>query len=146
MHTALDLLVQETNQHFETNALTPRPLSQFRNLFKGIDFNTSQLETAKNIKQQYERLIRAAHDIKQEVEANQHQPNLRMVAKSRKGNQIEIRLNQKDTKHPQAYSLTQMQISLLKEKNQYKAFAVIPGETTINKRGEIVQAKKQLGL
>ncbi|WP_414622825.1 hypothetical protein [Calothrix sp. CCY 0018] len=146
LHTALDLLVQETNQHFESNALTPRPLSQFRDLFRDIDFNSSQLEIAANIKQKYERLIRAAHDIKQEVEANRHQPNLRMVAKSRKGNQIEIRLNQKDTKHPQAYSLSQMQVSLLKENNQYKAFAVIPGETAINKRGQVVPAKKQLGL
>ena len=146
LHTAIDLLVQKTNQHFESNALTPRPLSQFKDLFRGIDFNSSQLDIAATYKQQYERLIRAAHDIKQEVEANQHQPNLRMVAKSRKGNQIEIRLNQKDTKHPQAYSLTQMQISLLKDKNQYKAFAVVPGETTINKRGQVVPAKKQLGL
>ena len=146
LHTALDLLVQETNQYFESNALTPRPLSQFKDLFRGIDFNPSQLEIARNIKQQYEGLIRAAHEIKQEVEANRHQPNLRMVAKSCKGNQIEIRLNQKDTKHPQAYSLTQMQISLLKEKNQYKAFAVVPGETTINKCGQVVPAKKQLGL
>ncbi|NJL81528.1 MAG: hypothetical protein HC917_27225 [Richelia sp. SM2_1_7] len=146
LHTAIDLLVQESNQHFESNALTPRPLSQFRDLFRDIDFNSSQLEIAANIKQQYERLIRAAYDIKQEVEANRHQPNLRMVAKSCKGNQIEIRLNQKDTKHPQTYALSQMQISLLKDKNQYKAFAVIPGETAINKRGQIVPAKKQLGL
>jgi hypothetical protein len=146
LNTALDLFVQETNQHFESNALTPRSLSQFRDLFKGIDFNASQLETAKNIKQKYERLIRAAHDIKQEVEANRHQPNLRMVAKSRKGNQIDIKLNQKDTKHPQAYSLEKMQISLLKDKNHYKVFAVVPGETTINKRGQVVPAKKQLGL
>jgi hypothetical protein len=39
-----------------------------------------------------------------------------------------------------------MQISLLKDKNHYKAFAVVPGETTINKRGQVVPAKKQLGL
>ena len=146
LHTALDLLVQETNQHFEINALIPRPLSQFRDLFKDIDFNSSQLEIAATYKQQYEGLIRAAHDIKQQVEINRHQPNLRMVAKSKKGNQIEIRLNQKDTKHPQAYSLEKMQISLLKDKNHYKAFAVVPGETTINKCGQVVPAKKQLGL
>ena len=146
LHTALDLLVQETNQHFEINALTPRPLSQFRDLFKDIDFNSSQLEIAATYKQQYEGLIRAAHDIKQQVEINRHQPNLRMVAKSKKGNQIEIRLNQKDTKHLQAYSLDKMQISLLKDNNNYKAFAVVPGETTINKRRQVVPAKKQLGL
>jgi hypothetical protein len=39
-----------------------------------------------------------------------------------------------------------MQISLLKDKNHYKAFAVVPGETTINKCGQVVPAKKQLGL
>ncbi|NJM22718.1 MAG: hypothetical protein HC907_30455 [Richelia sp. SM1_7_0] len=64
-----------------------------------------------------------------------------MVATSSKGNQIEIRLNHKDTKHPQAYSLIQMQISLLKDKNQYKAFAVIPGEITVNKSGRLFQQK-----
>ncbi len=146
LHTALDLLVQETNQHFESNALSPRPLSQFKDLFRGIDFYSSQLEIAATYKQEYEGLIRAAHDIKQQVEINRHQPNLRMVAKSKKGNQIDIKLNKKDTKHPQVYSLEKMQISLLKDNNQYKAFAVVPGETTINKRGQVVPAKKQLGL
>jgi hypothetical protein len=57
-YSPIDLMIQQTNEIFEQNQLTPRPIEQFRKLYQGIGFSPEQKQIAQQIKDQYNSLIR----------------------------------------------------------------------------------------
>ncbi|BAY99977.1 hypothetical protein NIES37_39600 [Tolypothrix tenuis PCC 7101] len=57
-YSPIDLMIQQTNQIFEQNQITARPIEQFRNLYPGVEFNQLHKEKAQEIKSDYNSLIK----------------------------------------------------------------------------------------
>jgi hypothetical protein len=57
-YSPIDLMIRQTNQIFEENQLSARPIEQFRKLYHGIEFSPQQKEQAQEMKSKYNSLVR----------------------------------------------------------------------------------------
>ncbi|BAZ37573.1 hypothetical protein NIES4101_34960 [Calothrix sp. NIES-4101] len=57
-YSPIDLMIRQTNEIFEQNQITARPIEQFRKLYQGIEFSSEQRQIAQQIKDQYNSKIR----------------------------------------------------------------------------------------
>ncbi|AFZ01702.1 hypothetical protein [Calothrix sp. PCC 6303] len=57
-YSPIDLMIRQTNEIFEQNQITARPIEQFRKLYPGIEFSSEQRQIAQQIKHQYNFKIR----------------------------------------------------------------------------------------
>lgn len=146
-YSSVDLMIKQTNQHFEENKLVARPAEQFRALYPGIEFTESQKNQAIVIKNTYNELIKEAIGLEKR---RQTEPGLSLIVTSpRSGRSIEItNLNEFDTaKNSQLWLAAELDIKLVEHKptkqmpQTLAATATlkdpITGETVIQKLGTV---------
>jgi len=119
-YSSVDLMIKQTNQHFEENKLIARPTEQFRALYPGIEFTESQKNQAVAIKNTYNELIKEAIGLEKR---RQTEPGLSLVVTSpRRGRSIEItNLNEFDgAKNLQFWQAKELDIELTGHKPSKK--------------------------
>ena len=86
-YSPVELLIIQTNKYFQQSQLESRPIVQFQDLFKGVEFTSQQRLEAIATKFEYDRLFNAAVriDIKRETEQG---PSA--VIQTSQGTQIEV--------------------------------------------------------
>ncbi|BAY73340.1 hypothetical protein NIES23_61680 (plasmid) [Trichormus variabilis NIES-23] len=86
-YSPVELLINQTNKYFQSSQLESRPIVQFQDLFKGVEFTPQQRLEAIAAKYEFDRLFNAAvrMDIKRETEQG---PSA--VIQTSQGTQIEV--------------------------------------------------------
>ena len=86
-YSPVELLINQTNKYFQTSYLESRPISQFEDLFKGVEFTPQQKFTATLAKQEFDTKFSEAVRLKkrQETEKGPY-----AIIKTPQGAQIEI--------------------------------------------------------
>jgi hypothetical protein len=115
-HSPIDLMVKQTNQHFEENQLIARPTEQFRALYPGVEFTQAHKDQATTIKNTYNGLIKEAIRLE---EKRKLEPGLSLIITSAtSGRQLEItNLIKFDTsKNQQLWKATELDIKLTDHK------------------------------
>ncbi len=84
----IDLMVKQTNQHFEENQLIARPTEQFKALYPGVEFTQAHKDQATTIKNTYNGLIKEAIRL-EEKRKLEPGPSL-IITSATSGRQIEV--------------------------------------------------------
>ncbi|BAZ40240.1 hypothetical protein NIES4101_62010 [Calothrix sp. NIES-4101] len=115
-YSPIDLMIQQTNQIFEQNQLTARPIEQFRHLYPNIEFNPEQKEKAQQIKADYNSLVKQRIQL-EEWGKHEHGPYL-VITSPLTGKQLEItNLIQFDmAKNPDFWKSSQLSIRVATRK------------------------------
>jgi hypothetical protein len=87
-HSPIDLMVKQTNQHFESNKLIARQLEEFRPLYPGVEFTQDHKDQATTIKNTYNDLIKEAIRL-EEKRKLEPGPSL-IITSATSGRQIEV--------------------------------------------------------
>ncbi|MBD2605945.1 hypothetical protein H6G81_15805 [Scytonema hofmannii FACHB-248] len=111
-HSPIDLMVKQTNQHFEENQLIARQLEQFRALYPGVEFTQEHKDQATTIKNTYNGLIKEAIRL-EEKRKLEPGPSL-IITSATSGRQIEVtNLIKFDTsQNPNLWKATELSIRL----------------------------------
>lgn len=157
-HGPIDYFVKATNKVFQNNVvLAARSTDQFRDLFKGVSYSEKQLKyvqvgkktecqgEAVDIKNKYDSLVRSAISIDNDVAVSKRDSSLLMVAKSKSGNQLEIIMTAKKTKHPQALDLNELQkVALMRDTKDPQKWVVAAAVLDKNNKPELKENGKIL--
>lgn len=87
-HSPIDLMVKQTNQHFEENKLIARQLEQFKALYPGVEFTQDHKDQATTIKNTYNDLIKEAIRL-EEKRKLEPDPSL-IITSATSGRKIEV--------------------------------------------------------
>jgi hypothetical protein len=111
-HSPIDLMVKQTNQHFESNQLIARQPEQFRALYPGVEFTQTHKELATTIKNTYNSLIKEAIRL-EEKRKSEPGPSF-VITSPTSGRQIEVtNLIKYDTsQNPNLWKATELSIRL----------------------------------
>ena len=111
-HSPIDLMVKQTNQHFEENQLIARQLEQFRALYPGVEFTQEHKDQATTIKNTYNGLIKEAIRL-EEKRKLEPGPSL-IITSATSARQIEVtNLIKFDTsQNPNLWKATELSIRL----------------------------------
>ncbi|BAZ33724.1 hypothetical protein NIES4074_62380 (plasmid) [Cylindrospermum sp. NIES-4074] len=86
-YSPVELLINQTNKYFQSSQLESRPIVQFQDLFRGVEFTPQQRLEAVAAKFEFDRFFNAAvrMDIKRETE-----PGPSAIIQTTQGTQIEV--------------------------------------------------------
>ena len=145
-YSPIDLIVAETNKHFQQNQLMPEPTVSFRPLFSDIKFNRQKEELARSVRDTYNSLIAEAIATERKVD----QPILK-VTSATSSRTIEIdnllKFAKSDSPIWKAKKLNIGIKSNPKNKNELLAVAIDPTDNHNQEIGTIsAEQVKQFGL
>ena len=116
-YSPVELLISQTNQYFQQSQLESRPIVQFQELFKGVDFPPQQRFSAILAKQEFDRKFNAAVAMERRRETERG-PSA--IIQTQQGAQLEI-TNLTRYGHPGIWNGQRLNIELKEISEQYRS-------------------------
>ncbi len=88
-HSPIDLLIATANQYWESSELKMQPVQKFLHLFDGVPVTQNQLEVAREIRDEYNRLSHIVAKYDSELKAGNTSPRI-ILASSKSGRSVEV--------------------------------------------------------
>ncbi|WP_191762402.1 hypothetical protein [Komarekiella delphini-convector] len=86
-YSPVELLISQTNKYFQQSQLESRPIVQFKDLFRGIEFTPQQKFTAIKAKHEFDKIFNAAVTMERKRES---ETGLSAIIQTQQGTQLEI--------------------------------------------------------
>ncbi len=88
-HSPIDLLIKTASQYWQECQLTAQPVQKFLHLFQGVQVTPKQVEIAKEIRDEYNRLGRLVAEYDRELKLGNTSPRI-ILTSSSSGREIEV--------------------------------------------------------
>ncbi|MBD2479438.1 hypothetical protein H6G79_31105, partial [Anabaena sp. FACHB-83] len=119
-YSPVELLINQTNKYFQESKLESRPIVQFSNLFKDVEFTPQQRFSAIAAKYEFDRLYNAAVAMERRRETERG-PSA--IIQTQQGTKLEM-TNLLRHKHPGIWKAESINLKLVEDKRSNKLLAI----------------------
>ncbi|MBH8573567.1 hypothetical protein I8752_11185 [Nostocaceae cyanobacterium CENA369] len=131
-YSPVELLINQTNKYFQQSQLESRPIVQFQDLFRGVEFTPQQRLSAIAAKHEFDKLFNAAVAIERQRESERG-PSA--IIQTQQGTKLEI-TNLVRYKHPLIWKAQTINLKLEVDKRSSKLLAIAQIDNEVGDDGQ----------